>query len=250
MTITRKIQAEKTAKVYAGAFLKDYLGEEVFLGSEIEKVLAKKASIIYQKVEDSSYYGAAIHMLDKHIIAINTFQPLRIRYYSAAHELWHLQYESNEIPIPYESLDHERAADHFAANVMMPENLVESLLRNLQGDISDKVIEIADLSSMPYVAVTRRLRELGNKIPTLIIKRTEEEWKIIRKELGFPPSYLDESYPFEQFSDFSKEVDKQVRDNKITLEMAFNLIKHIDPKKAEEYWIQRQQLKDEWLDDE
>lgn len=250
MTTINKKQAEKISRIYANDFLKNYFGKEVFLGSEIEKVIAKKAFVIYQNVADFSYYGASIHLLDKHLIAINTAQPLRIRYYSAAHELWHLQYESDEIPIAYEKIDHERAADHFAANVMLPDDLVTALFRNLKGNLDNKIIEIADLSSMPYVAVTRRLKELGNSISSSIINRSDEEWKIVRKDLGFPPSYLDESYPFEQFNSFSKEIEKQVSNHQITLEMAANLLKHIDPKQAEVYWLKRQQLMDDWVEDD
>lgn len=251
MTKTSEKQAEKIAEQYSVYFLKEYLGEEVFLGSGIEQILAKNAYIIYQNVNDVFYFGAAIHMLDKHLIAINTAQPLRLRYYSAAHELWHLQYESGEIPsAQFEGFDHERAADHFAANIMLPKGLVKILCDTLDEKIEQLVIKIADFSSMPYVAVARRLKELGKKIPTSIIGKNEEEWKLLRPELGFPPSFLDKSDPFEQFSDFSKEVEKQVENNQLTLEMAANLIKHIDPEQAEVYWNQRQHLIDAWNSDD
>lgn len=246
-----KRQSEKTSEQYAVIFLKEHLGEEIFLGSEIEQILAKNAFIIYQNVDDLSYFGAAIHLLDKHLIAINTAQPLRLRYYSAAHELWHLQYEIGEIQIgQFEKFNHERAADHFAANIMLPEDLVKTLLSKLEGTIENIIIEIADLSAMPYEAVTRRLKELEKNVPKPMLERTEEEWRQTRTKLGFPPSFLDESYAFSQFNSFSEEIEKQVKSNQITLEMAANLIKHIDPRQSEVYWNKRQQLISEWDSDD
>lgn len=251
MSTTSKAQAELVAEQYAVYFLKKQLGEEIFLGSEIEQILAKKAAIIYQNVDDPTYFGAAIHLLDKHFIAINTAQPLRLRYYNAAHELWHLQYESEDIPMAQrEDFDHERAADHFAASVMLPEGLVRTLLHSLNESPERLVIKIADLSSMPYEAVTRRLKELGERIPVSVQKRSEAGWRLVRSNLGFPPSVLDKSDPFIQFSALSKETEQQVDKEEITLEMAANLIKHIDPKQAENYWDQRQKLMDDWIEDD
>lgn len=251
MATMNEKQAELIAEQYAVYFLKKQLGGDVFLGSEIEQFLAKKATIIYQNVADPTYFGAAVHMLNQHFIAINTNQPLRLRYYSAAHELWHLQYEAEDIPAAQlEGFDHERAADHFAASIMLPEGLVKALLHNFDETHERMIIKIADLSSMPYEAVTRRLKELGEKIPRNLQKKTEEEWRLIRENLGFPPSVLDKSDSFVQFSDLSKATRLKVERQEITLEMAANLLKHTDPKQAEKYWTQKQKLPDDWNEDD
>ncbi|UUX33370.1 ImmA/IrrE family metallo-endopeptidase [Fundicoccus culcitae] len=245
MKITNN-QVAEIADIYASVFLKKYFGEEVFLGSVIERVLSKKAHIIYQNVDDPSYYGATVHMLDKQIIAINTAQPLRIRYYSAAHELWYLLYDADELPIKYDGFEHERVAEQFATRVMLPDGLVRTLLRMIDGTIENKVIEIADLSSMPYVIVTNRLKELGARVSATLMEREEEDWIKVRKLLGYPPSVLDKSDAFKQFWALSKEVEQQLETKEITLEIAANLIKHIDPEQAEKYWKQRQDLLDDW----
>ena len=251
MTIKNQNKAEKIAEQYAVYFMQGHLGNEFFLGSTIEQILAEKAFIIYQNVDDLSYFGAAIHLLDKHLIAINTAQTLRLRYYSAAHELWHLQFESGDIPLAdFNNFDHERAADHFAVSIMLPEGLVRTLCYNLDDPIEQLIIKIADFSAMPYEAVARRMKEIGQKIPKAIIERTEEDWRLLRQALGFPPSPLDRPNPFEQFSAFSKEIQKQVDSNQLTLEMAANLSKHIDPKQAASYWNQRQRLIDDWDSDD
>lgn len=233
--------SEKVASQYALEFLREYTGEELFLGSDIENLLAEKAAVIYQAVDDPMYFGAAIHYKGQYIIAINTKQSLRMRYYSAAHELWHLQYESGMIPVAatIPDFDHERAADHFAATLMLPEHLMISLMHNFKHDIEKVVIKIADLSSMPYVAVVRRLQELGKRFPRELSQKNESEWSRYRETLGFFPSVLDREDVFIQFNQLANEVKEQVCSNAITLEMAAKLLNHTDPEKAKFYWNER-----------
>ncbi len=245
-----KDYSETVADAYATEFLADYVGGEVFLGGEIEQILADRAYVVYQSVDDPSYFGAALHLLGKHIIAINTKQTLRIRYYSAAHELWHLQYESGEIAIDEKQIDQERAADHFAAAVMLPITLIKNVVKNFVEDDERLIFKIADLSSMPYQAVARRLVELDYKISPKLKDRTEVEWIRIREQLNLVPSALDKEDSFIQFNALLQEVDRKVKNNELTFELAANLIKHIDPKQAEKYWEQRQQIVDDWYSDD
>lgn len=243
--------AEKVASAYALEFLREYFGGEIFLGSDIEQLLADKAVVIYQEVNDPEYFGAAIHMMDKHIIAINTYQPLRTRYYSAAHELWHLQFESEKIPLAnIPNFDHERAADHFAAALMLPEKLLNNLIQKIDNDLEKIVIKIADISSMPYVAVVRRMRELGKRVPKSLSEKNEEDWVELRKNLGISQSPLDKADKFVQFNALTEEVDKQLKEERINLEIAANLLRHVDPEKAAYYWKERQSLNEAWLNDD
>ncbi|MGA9517505.1 MAG: ImmA/IrrE family metallo-endopeptidase [Trichococcus sp.] len=242
MTNIKRI-SEIVAEQYATEFLNDSVGSELFLGSDIEQLLSEKAFVVYQIVDDSEYYGAAVHFFDKHFIAINTSQALRSRYYSAAHELWHLQYESGKIPLAdIPEFDHERAADHFAAAVMLPKRSVEKLIQKLNETNDVLVIRIADISSMPYQAVVRRLQELGKRFPLAISQRTEGDWIRVREALGISPSVLDKPDRFVQFSSLSKEVAQLLKDKDITLEVAANLLKHTDPKQSKAYWKERQKL--------
>ncbi|MDN6518032.1 MAG: hypothetical protein L0K72_07915, partial [Enterococcus sp.] len=107
--------SETIAEAYAVKFLADNVGGEIFLGGDIEQILADRAYLVYQSVDDPSYFGAALHLNGRHIIAINTNQPLRVRYYSEAQELRHLQFQTVEIAIGEKQIDQERPADHFAA---------------------------------------------------------------------------------------------------------------------------------------
>ncbi|WP_087033607.1 ImmA/IrrE family metallo-endopeptidase [Trichococcus palustris] len=252
MMVNNRQISETAAEQYATEFLNDSFGGELFLGSDIEQLLSEKASVVYQIVEDSKYYGAAVQFFDKHFIAINTNQALRLRYYSAAHELWHLQYESGKIPLAdIPDFDHERAADRFAAAVMLPKRLVQNLMQKLEENNDVLVIRIADISSMPYEAVVRRLQELGKRFSRAISQRTEADWIMVREELGISPSALDKHDPFVQFSALSKEVAELLKNREITLEVAANILKHTDPKQSEAYWQERQKLMEELdFDDE
>ncbi|WP_315307137.1 ImmA/IrrE family metallo-endopeptidase [Enterococcus devriesei] len=242
--------SETIAEAYAVKFLADNVGGEIFLGGDIEQILADRAFLVYQSVDDPSYFGAALHLMGKHIIAINTNQPLRVRYYSAAHELWHLQFESGEIAIDEKQIDQERAADHFAAVVMLPSNLLKNIKNNFEKDDERLVFKIADLSSMPYQAVTRRLVELGYKLSSDLKSREEAEWIQVREQIDLVPSALDKADSFVQFHAFLQEVDEKVNKQELTLETAANLVKHIDAKKAEQYWKKRQEIVDDWDPDD
>lgn len=244
--------SEQVASQYAVEFLRKYAGDEVFLGSDIEQLLADEAILIYQDVSDPEYYGASICYKDTHLIAINTRQPLRSRYYSAAHELWHLLHKSGETPIAdtIENFDHERAADHFAACLMLPDKLVQSLMISNKGSLETLVFKIADLSSMPYVAVVRKLQELGKKIKKKLSDRNEADWVIARDKLDLSPSVLDKPDSLIRFTALSNRVSELLDKDELTLELAANILKHADPKKAEEYWQARQKLTDNWLEDD
>lgn len=253
MTKLHNNVSEMTAESAAMNFLTEYIGDEVFLGSQIEHILAENAYVIYQEVDDTAYFGAALHVADKHLIAINTKQVLRTRYYSAAHELWHLLYESGKVLTPEDvELDQERAADRFAAAVMIPKNLLKNLLQH-SGKEQDAVtiIGIADMSAVPYVAVVRRIHELGIEIqlPKKIPLDSDDDWIKLRSELGVPPSPLDQSFPFTEFRALTDKVTKLVNAKEITLEVAANLVKHVDPVLSNNYWDERQKMV-ESLDDE
>ena len=242
--------SEQVAEMYATQFLNDYVGGDVFLGGDIEQILADRAVLVYQNVADPSYYGAALHLADQHLIAINTYQNLRVRYYSAAHELWHLLYESGTIAIAAEQLNQERAADHFAAAVMLPVHLIKNVMQDSKTQVEWLIFKIADLSAMPYQAVAQRLHELGYKIPALLKSRTEAEWVCARATIRLVPSVLDKADAFTQFDGLAKEVEKKLSAGKITLELAANVIKHVDGTQAEKYWQQRQAQVADWVNED
>lgn len=231
--MNHKEKAEKVAEVFAASFLKDAVGYDIFIGSHIERLLADKVHLIYQYVEDEKYFGAAInHQNGEQFIALNTFHSLRTRYFTAAHELWHLTEGSQ---MQDDHFDHERAADRFAAAIMLPKALTKQLWNKFKSIYNTEVaiLQIADLSDVPYVAVVRRLSELGENVPGK--KYTEVEWLVRRNELGLPVSVSDQSSMDTRFVAYENAVKENVKTKGMDTLTAANKLSKIAPKLAEQY---------------
>ena len=258
-SLTSTFLSESVAQDLAETFLSNYFGSDLFISADIERTLAEQVNVIYQDIEDPDYSGAAISYKGVHFIALNTHQTLRNRYYSAAHELWHLVVGSNLFSIDhtkYQKLinlpefNTERAADHFAAAIMMPRDvMIRTWNRYIQNQaspnadmITDAIIRIANVSSMPYAAVTRRLSELdllGNK---KIAKLTDADWQKLVDNSSFPPSPLDKIEPFKKFSRLTHVVNQLVQQKQLSLLEAAQLTTYADPDTATHYLNKRQEL--------
>lgn len=232
-----EIYAEETAEVFALSYLQEKFGHGFFIGSQIENILAtnENVNIIYQYVEDEKYFGAAIsHESGEKFIAINTYHPLRIRYFTVAHELWHLTKGSK---IQDKDFIHERAADRFAAAVMLPKTLTKDLWERYKKElgIEKTVVSIADLAQVPYQSVIRRAKEIGIKFPPNLLNKTEEEWQEERIKLGFPLSNLDTAVKDTRFFAYEDVVVKCVEHYGLDSLTAGNKLAKFAPKKAEQY---------------
>lgn len=226
-----KTQAETVAEAFAQNFLEDEFGNDIFIGSHIEQLLDDKVHLIYQYTEDEKYHGAAVtHQSGEEFIALNTFQPLRMRYFTAAHELWHLSEGSQ---MQSDSFDHERAADRFAAAVMLPKGLTKDLWKKFKRiyGADEAVIHLADLASVPYDATARRVRELGERDAP--VNLSEAEWKQKRLEYNIPESLLDIPQAFEKFAAYETTVQNAVENEKLDSLIGANKIGRYNPKLAE-----------------
>lgn len=230
--MNRREKAEKVAEVYAASFLNDAIGHELFIGSHIERLLADQVHVIYQYVEDDTYYGAAIkHQNGEQFVALNTFHSLRTRYFTAAHELWHLTEGSQ---LQDDQFDHERAADRFAAAIMLPKVLTKQLWNKFKKQgVEAAILQIADLADVPYMAVVRRLTELDENVH--LRKFTEAEWLAKRSELGFPLSSSDYSSKDVRFVAYEHTVKENVDKKGLDILIAANKLSKFAPKLAEQY---------------
>ncbi|KRL75564.1 ImmA/IrrE family metallo-endopeptidase [Secundilactobacillus paracollinoides] len=261
--INAQTLAEIIANYAAESFLSQYLNPDIFIGSEIETILGEQTTLIYQNVDDSSYSGAAILYQGHSFVALNTHQSLRNRYFSAAHELWHLCITSDLLGTSADILrdqakrtgfDTERAADHFAAAILMPQNAIRLSWHKLvresddDGQLKRAVIRIANVAAVPYVAVARRLSELGLLDNPKIVKLTEKKWQDFLATTDFPLSPLDQPVIFEKFAAFAHLTDDLVEKGQLSLMEAANLMTNVEPERAKQYLVQHRQSAD--LDDD
>lgn len=227
----RKQVAEDIAELFAAKFLTEQFGKEMFIGSNIEPILEERgAKLVYQHVQDDQYHGAAVAFNNGSVfIALNTYHPLRIRYFTAAHELWHFI----DLRVALEGeYDSERAADRFAAAIMLPKSLIKSSWHELIKTFPKKkvILMIADMSAMPYQAVARRLKEIGvTNLPDEIRDFTEEDWVNYRLESGMSKSPFDESQPFRQFKSYADNVSELVEVGELDFVTAANKISKFSP---------------------
>lgn len=219
--------SEMIASGQALEYLLEGIGENIFIGSSIEHLLSEQANIIYQHIEDPKFFGATIiNNTGAHekFVYLNTYHSMRIRYFTAAHEMWHLT-EGAKVQ---DSINHERAADHFAATLMLPSSLVSSLYqRFLKGtkkeDKQRAVIVLADLAATPYETVQRRLTELEYRHG---LNHTEEEWVALRESLGFAKSPLDSPLPFNSFPYYEAQLRELVESGEMSaLDASFKISK-------------------------
>lgn len=233
-------KADRVGEAFALQVLSEHFGSEIFIGSSIELKIEELASIIYKEIEDPKFYGATITLKrgDRKYVLLNTCQSLRLRYFTAAHEFWHVLGINTMVK---DDIDHERSAERFAAALMLPESLVRSLVRSLpeahEKEVEEKraVIRIADISSAPYVAVAKRMVELNLTNNTGLANYSEKDWIKIRKELNIVESPLDQPLPINRFTDYEERVAEEVQDGNLNYIEASKRLANVSPEKSAEY---------------
>jgi hypothetical protein len=234
MMNTVRQRSEQIGEAFAPQVLIRHFGAEVFIGAAVELKLKDFAAVVYQAIPDLEYHGATIsYPTGEKFVALNTCQPLRLRYFTAAHELWHVL---DVKEIAGEGLDHERAADRFATALMMPEPLVRLLWRTLKKDMGEEkaVMVLADMSAVPYEALARRVRELGLEISSKLQSLDGTAWLDLRQHISFTPSPLDQAYPQTSFVQYEFVVAQAMDGQLLNEQEAVIKLAHVSPLKAEQ----------------
>ncbi|WNS46351.1 ImmA/IrrE family metallo-endopeptidase [Paenibacillus sp. MMS20-IR301] len=229
-----KQQSEQMGENFAYEVLTEQIGALTFIGSGVEEKLREHASVIYQNIPDLLFFGATVGFDDDKYVMLNTYQPLRSRYYTAAHELWHVLNFEQLLP---EHLDTERAADRFAAALMMPRQIIRLLWPKLKKKLQEPkaLLVIADMAAVPYEAIARRVSELELPIAKEWLKLNDADWKEQRSIFSLPASPFDEAYTEETFERYTNVVSSVLEHGKLSLLEAANLLAHIAPEQAREY---------------
>ncbi|MEH6941857.1 ImmA/IrrE family metallo-endopeptidase [Bacillus sp. JJ722] len=242
----RTVHAEIVGEAFALQALNSYFGADVFIGASVEIKLQEIATLIYQNISDTSYHGATITNKEtgKVYVSLNTNQSLRKRYFTAAHELWHVLQIKDLIDA---KINEERAAERFAAALILPASLMKLLWDDVQKeDMEKQVILIADMSSAPYVSVAKRVVELGlvkdnkSKKGLLAENKNEKYWVELREQLGISHSPLDDAYRFSSFKKYEDVLLKSIENKELGVVEVSTKLAHVSPKlgsKLYESWV-------------
>lgn len=176
------------AEMLADQYLKDLAMINEFIGPALENIVKQQGiELMYKCIEDSNFYGMAASGKGSRFIGINTYHTIRTRLFDLAHELWHL-YDRKEEYVDtsqYTSSEIERAADHFAASLLLPNVKVTTLYKSYKEEGWSELailFIIADLSYCPYMAVYWRFKELDLSIKQIDIAL--KEIKLISKPIS------------------------------------------------------------------
>lgn len=222
-------KSEHISEMMANAVIDKY-GIQGFIGTSIETFLTiNKNILIYKYIKDSKFFGFSAKGKGKTFIVLNTYHNLRLRYYTCAHEMWHVLKGKEFFNVT--EIDEERAADHFAASLMLPEKAVLEMYNNLKKRSTDQLLilfAIADASHMPYQSVERRFRELDlkrNEIAQFISSTKEKyaslegeqrsetefiesEFIELRSKFGLPPSEDDKVDQLNSFPAYERLINQ------------------------------------------
>ena len=154
------------------------------IGSQIFSILGLYARVIYYPLGKDAPWGFTRISgstndagLERPFVAINTSIPVPCQAFAAAHELYHIWYEQKPDVIPKDLLDednieiNEKKVNRFAAEFLVDENMLRQEINIYKiKEINIKaVLQLAELFSVPYKAMVKRLYETG------YIKTSEKE---------------------------------------------------------------------------
>lgn len=146
------------------------------IGTQIFSILGLYARVIYYPLGKDAPWGFTRisgsqndSALEKPFVAINTSIPVDCQVFAAAHELYHIWYEQNPDILPSDLLDerdketNEKKANRFAAEFLVDEVMLRQELEiyKIKKYTIKSVLQMADLFTVPYQSMAKRLHEIG-----------------------------------------------------------------------------------------
>lgn len=146
------------------------------IGIQIFPILKIYARVIYYPLGKDAPWGFTRisgsrddAALKRPFVAINTSISTDCQVFAAAHELYHIWYEQKPDILPSDLLEegdkeiNEKKANRFAAEFLMDEILLRQEMEIYKIDqITIKtILQLADLFTVPYRAMAKRLKETG-----------------------------------------------------------------------------------------
>ena len=146
------------------------------IGIQIFSILGLYARVIYYPLGKDAPWGFTRisgsqndAALEKPFVAINTSIPVDCQVFAAAHELYHIWYEKNPDILPSDLLDeenkelNEKKANRFAAEFLVDEMMLKQEMETykIKKFTIKGILQLANLFTVPYQAMTKRLNEIG-----------------------------------------------------------------------------------------
>lgn len=146
------------------------------IGTQIFSILGLYARVIYYPLGKDAPWGFTRisgskndSSLEKPFVAINSSIPIECQVFAAAHELYHIWYEQNPDMLPADLLNEqnkkasEKKANRFAAEFLADEVLLkqEIDLYKIRKFTIKSVLQLAELFTVPYRTMVKRLGEIG-----------------------------------------------------------------------------------------
>lgn len=201
------------------------------IGQQIFSILGLYARVIYYPLGKDSVWGftrisgySEEAQGGRPFVAINSSIPVDCQVFAAAHELYHIWFDNQVDVIPANIIDetiddrNELKANRFAAEFLVDEELLRKELRTYSIDTErirmKDILKLADLFSVPYRTMVKRLNEINiltkaDRIKFLDV--SEDKIKAARKRYAFSVPEADERITIDNLTDLAVDAYENQR---------------------------------------
>ncbi len=191
------------------------------IGTQIFSILGIYARVIYYPFGVDAPWGFTRISgsrddteLEKPFVAINTSIPVPCQVFAAAHELYHIWYEQHPDVLPSDLLEEdekeisEKKANRFAAEFLVDEIMLrqEMEIYKIKKVSIKTVLQLADLFTVPYQAMVKRLHEtgfIGDDERVKFLAESDESIQQYRKRYAFTTGEADNRIVVDNLVDLS-----------------------------------------------
>ena len=157
------------------SFLSNYAANQSNIKDDIFATIKnydEKVNFLLYPIEDPEVCGFICNYKGKIFIYVNTFLPIEKQIFTAAHELYHLIYNKEQLEEDFNQLiksknleeKEEKKANAFAALLLVPTAALDNLIRILKIKRNNvkliDVIKLMDFFAVPFKTIVLRLYEI------------------------------------------------------------------------------------------
>lgn len=191
------------------------------IGTQIFSILGIYARVIYYPFGMNAPWGFTRISgsqndagLEKPFVAINTSISVPCQVFAAAHELYHIWYEHTPDVLPSDLLDEdgkeidEKKANRFAAEFLVDEIMLRQEMETykIKKASIKSVLQLADLFTVPYKAMVKRLHEIGfiaDNERARFLAESDESIQQYRRRYAFTMGEADNRIVVDNLADLS-----------------------------------------------